>query len=124
GASGGGSGAIPALNEGKVLETFPEASEHLRWVIEGTNGFTALGFDTYGATNTPVGSNGVMPGWASLSAEELIAVVRYERERLSGGTFDPAEYEEIQAMIDEFYPDRSAEFEAAIAEWADLPADA
>lgn len=122
GSGAGGSG--PALNGGAVLETFPNAADHLHWVIEGTAGFQALGLTTYGANNKPVGGGGVMPAWASLTAQELIGVVRHEREALSGGSFDPAEYEQIQAMVDENYPERSAEFKEAIAAWADLPADA
>jgi len=120
----GGGGVGPALNGGAVLKTFPKAADQLYWVLEGTAGFKGLGIPTYGATNKPVGGVGNMPGWQALTAKELIGVIRHEREVLSGEKFDPKVYDEIQAMIDEKFPDKSAEFKAAIAEWKLLPADA
>jgi mono/diheme cytochrome c family protein len=113
--STGGGGVGPALNGGKVVEEFPKIADQLHWVMEGTSGFQALGIPTYGTSKKAVGSLGIMPGWKdTLDAKELIGVVRHEREAFGGETFDPAEYDEIQALIDESYPDRSAEFKTAI----------
>jgi mono/diheme cytochrome c family protein len=124
GASGGG-GAGPALNGGKVVEEFPNIADHLHWVMEGTAGFQALCIPTYCASKKAVGSLGNMPGWKdTLDAKQLISVVRHEREAFGGGPFDPAEYDEVQKMVDENYPDRSSEFQAAIDEWKNLPSDA
>ena len=112
GTGGGGSG--PALSGGAVLETFPAPADQLRWIIEGTDGFNALGIETYGATDKPVGGGGNMPAFDNLTAEELIGVVRHERETLSGEEFDPESYAAIMEMVEAEYPDRTAEFEEAI----------
>lgn len=123
---GGGGGVGPALNGGAVVAAFPNAADQLFWIMEGTAGFKELGIATYGANQVPVGSGGNMPGWKnSMTAQQLIGVVRHERETLSGEKQDAeslkATYEAIQAMIDEKYPERSAEFKAAIDEWSMLP---
>jgi mono/diheme cytochrome c family protein len=123
---GGGGGVGPALNGGAVLAQFPNAADQLYWVMEGTAGFKELGIATYGANEVPVGSGGNMPGQKNaLDAKQLIGVIRHERETLSGQAQDAeslkAEYEAIQAMIDEKYPERSEEFKAAIEEWSMLP---
>jgi mono/diheme cytochrome c family protein len=82
GASGGG-GVGPALSGGAVLEAFPDPADHIEWVELGSEGFLADGRSTYGANNTPIG--GGMPGWHdTLSPEEIVAVVYYERTGLSG----------------------------------------
>lgn len=128
GPSGGGVGSFPKLSDGAVVKEFATAADHLYWVMEGTDGFKAAGIATYGTSNKPVGGAGNMPGWQSLTAEELISVVRYERETLSGEEMDEAKlqqsYDEILAMVQEKFPDRASEFEAAIAGWAGLPPDA
>jgi mono/diheme cytochrome c family protein len=120
GATGGG-GVGPGFAE--VTTVFPNIADQLEWVMKGTDGFKADGKTSYGATNKPF--VGVMPGWAKdLNAKELIAVVRHEREGFAKEKFDPAkEYPAIQKMIDEKFPDKSAEFKAAIEEWKNLPPD-
>ncbi|MEQ8716565.1 MAG: c-type cytochrome [Acidimicrobiales bacterium] len=86
GAGGAGANAGPQLNAGEVLITFPADPDGLglaqmvEWVVKGTNGIGA---------GTPYGSPergrvggwfGVMPGFGeSITAEELLAVVLYER---------------------------------------------
>lgn len=63
---------------GDILETFPEPADHIAWV---TNGSPAPG-TVYGA-NGHVSQDGwpAMPGFGNaLTEEEIIAVVRYERE--------------------------------------------
>lgn len=76
----GGGGVGPGLAGGDVLETFPTIADHVQWVALATNGLgegTPYGSEEVGRV---AGANGVMPGFAaSLSAEELLAVVIYER---------------------------------------------
>jgi hypothetical protein len=67
-----------------------------------------------------------MPGWATLTAGELLAVVRHERETLSGEEYDA---EAWQAAVDKLKADANPtvaaaaeEYQAVIDEWATLPA--
>ncbi len=77
GANGGGTGPFPALTG--VMTTFGSCADHIEWVDLGSNGFIG----TYGDTAKPVA--GGMPGFgASLSAEQLAAVVAFERIRFGG----------------------------------------
>jgi mono/diheme cytochrome c family protein len=83
GATGGG-GVGPALAGGAVLDTFPERADHLLWVFTGGADWPE---QTYGEQNKP--NNGNMPAFGGeLTPEELLAVVRYEREVLSGEELD------------------------------------
>lgn len=92
GATGGG-GVGPALAGGVVLETFPNRADHLRWVYGGSAGWPA---PNYGDTNKPVA--GGMPNFnEALTPEELLAVVRYEREVLSGEVIGDIEGEVLGA---------------------------
>ncbi|GIU84407.1 MAG: hypothetical protein KatS3mg008_1182 [Acidimicrobiales bacterium] len=96
GATGGG-GAGPALAGGAVLETFPEIADHLHWVAVGSGGWPE---ETYGANKKKVA--GGMPGWgANLTPEELLAVVRYEREVLGGEEVDPGLLAEDGSLLHE-----------------------
>jgi mono/diheme cytochrome c family protein len=80
----GGGGVGPALAGGAVLETFPERADQLFWVWGGSDGWPA---PSYGATGKPV--SGGMPAFGeSLTPYDLLAVVRYEREILSGEELD------------------------------------
>ncbi len=89
GADGGGGTGRP-LSGGEVLLTFPDPAEHIAWVV---NGSPAAG-TPYGNPDRPGGqhissetSGGPMPAFGdSLTEEEVIAVVRYEREILGGET--------------------------------------
>ena len=92
---GGEGGVGPALNNGAVLQTWPDAGEQVEWVNLGSTGWPG---DTYGAQNKP--KNGGMPGFeGQLDEEEILLIVRYEREVF--GAEDPAEAcaltEEIEA---------------------------
>ena len=119
GATGQGAGAFPQLNGGAVLTTFPDPAEQVRWVILGSAGYLAEGKTTHGATNKP--TKGGMPGWESLPADELLPVVRHERETLSGETFDAAVWEEavttLEGDANPAVADKAAEFAAVIEEW-------
>ncbi len=84
----GGGGTGRPLSGGEVLLTFPDPAEHIAWVV---NGSPAEG-TPYGNPDRPGGqhissetSGRAMPGFGdSLTEEEVIAVVRYEREILGG----------------------------------------
>ena len=81
GGTGGGIGNAPHLSDGAVLETFSDWRDQAAWVRLGTEGWPAA---TYGDTDKPVGgSGGTMPGWNTLTDQEIAAVVLHERE-LSG----------------------------------------
>lgn len=91
GAQGqGGSG--PPFADGHVVETFSNYEDHVHWVTIGSAGWRDEVGDTYGDTNKPVqGFNGLeMPAFGeSLSEEDILAVVRYEREVISGYGCEP-----------------------------------
>jgi mono/diheme cytochrome c family protein len=86
----GGGGIGRPLSGGEVILTFPDPAEHLAWVV---NGSPAAG-TPYGNPERPGGqhlssetSGGPMPPFGdSLTEEEILAVVRYEREILGGET--------------------------------------
>jgi mono/diheme cytochrome c family protein len=85
GASGGG-GVGPAFSDGAVLETFPAVEQQIAWVAGGSD--SAVG-GVYGANGKE--SKGGMPAFGgTLTEEEILAVVRHERETLSGAEVDPA----------------------------------
>jgi mono/diheme cytochrome c family protein len=86
GANGEG-GVGPAF--GGVVTTFGSCADHIEWVTLGTTGFQAEGRPTYGDTNKPVGGVGIMPSFGgSLSAEQIAAVVAFERVRFGGAAPD------------------------------------
>ncbi|MDP9006857.1 MAG: cytochrome c [Actinomycetota bacterium] len=89
--SADGSGGVGRpLSGGEVLATFPDPAEHIAWVV---NGSPAAG-TPYGNPDRPGGqhissetSGGPMPPFGDLlTEEEILAVVRYEREILGGET--------------------------------------
>lgn len=87
--SGQGLGTFPALTG--VLTTFGACADHVEWVSLATQGFQNAGRATYGDTAKPVGSAGVMPGFASsLSPEQIAAVSAFERVRFGGADPDAA----------------------------------
>ncbi|MBU1227715.1 MAG: cytochrome c, partial [Actinobacteria bacterium] len=91
GDNGGGAGNFPAFVGGALLETFPEGQcqAHVDWVSLGSTGWPEA---TYGATGKPVGGSGaVMPAFgATLTEEQVRAVVLYERVRFGGEDLDTA----------------------------------
>ena len=127
---GGGGGVGPQLNEGEVLLTFPDLESHVAWVI---NGSPAVDGTPYGDPARPGGqrlSAGGMAGWAgSLSAEELLGVVYYERVTHGGLDADAAvsELHLLEAYVEtgvEFEGDESPrDIAAALAELDVEPAE-
>jgi mono/diheme cytochrome c family protein len=91
GAEGAG-GVGPAFADGAVVETFTDYEQHVLWIEIGSVGWLEEVGPTYGDTEKPVnGYNGQnMPAFGgSLSEEEILEVVRYEREVISGYGCEP-----------------------------------
>lgn len=102
GAAGAG-GTGPAFAGGAIIDTFAQAEAQMAWVTHGSQGFTDAGIDVYGTNATQIGSyNGsAMPAFgADLTAEELIAVVFYERIELGGYGEDLALAELVWEQIE------------------------
>ena len=124
GATGGG-GVGPQLNAGAVVAAFPDPAEQVRWVMLGTAGYKQEGTATYGADQKPVGGLGVMPAQIDgLTAAELLAVVRHERETLSGETFDAAAWDEavttLEADENAQVANKAKEFRTIVDGWKSL----
>lgn len=84
GADGQGVGTFPAM--GGVLTTFGSCEDHVEWVLLGSGGWQTEYGDTYGDTGKRV--EGGMPPHASLTDEQLRAVVAFERVRFAGADRD------------------------------------
>jgi hypothetical protein len=86
GANGGG-GAGRQLNNGEVLLTFPNIDEMLEFVAVGSAGFRGVPYgDPDRAGGAHIGGEyGNMPAFlGTLTDEELLSVIRHEREILGG----------------------------------------
>lgn len=90
----GDGGTGPAMSGGAVLVTFPvsQCEDHISWVAIGSDDWPDA---TYGANATPVGSSGAaMPGFGeTLTPEELVAVIIYERVAFGDQSLSEAETE-------------------------------
>lgn len=92
----GGGGVGPALADGAVLRTWPDAADHIEWVELGSDNWPE---ETYGAEEKP--KEGGMPGFeGTLTEEEIALVVRYERQ-----TFGLEPPEEACTITEEFFPE-------------------
>ena len=110
--AGGAGGSGPALDS--VGTTFEEALEHAQWVYIGSQGWLDEVGDSY-PDGRPVGGGG-MPAWGeTLTAEELMSVVVYERTEFGG--LDPVE----EGLIDE-EGNLLVEYDAEANEFVDVPA--
>lgn len=78
----GGGGVGPAMDG--VVATFPDFADHVEWIRTGSAPFRG---QAYGATGKI--ATGGMPGFPSLSDEEIIAVVCHERVTLAGAEIPP-----------------------------------
>ena len=85
--AGGGGGSGRQLSNGEVLATFPDIASQIEFVAVGTAGYQGK---PYGNPDRPGGAHvggsyGNMPAFlGTLTPEELLAVIRHERETLSG----------------------------------------
>jgi mono/diheme cytochrome c family protein len=91
GADGGG-GSGPAFADGAVIETFAAWEDQVEWVTVGSDDWPDA---TYGDTAKPVrGSGQPMPGFGTehggaYTEEEILLVVRYEREVIAEHGCEP-----------------------------------
>jgi mono/diheme cytochrome c family protein len=92
---GGTEGVFPGFTDGDVILTFPNYEDQVTWVETGTDGANPDG--TYGSPDRPGGPHstslfsGSMPPFAdTLSEEQILEVVRYEREVLAEHGCEPA----------------------------------
>lgn len=121
GAAGAGNGNIPALvGPAGAVKEFPRPADQVAWVALGSAGWLAAG-----NTKLPGGRQvaGGMPAWAaSLTPEELMAVVLHERAVLDGEAFDPARWEKGFAdTLKQYVPDQAAAYIAVLDEWKTTP---
>ncbi len=86
----GQGGVGPPLSGGAVLTTFGSCEDHVTWVRLGTQGWAAEVGETYGDSGKPVGGGGTMPGFSTLSDEQLRAVTYFERVRFGGANPEEA----------------------------------
>lgn len=111
GATGGGGVGRP-LSDGEVLKTFPNIADHLEFVAAGTQGIgagTPYGDPAREGGQHVAGSFGNMPAFGqTLTPEELLAVVRHERETLSGEEVPPEQLAEDETRL---WPDGTPIFE-------------
>ena len=126
GATGGGSGAIPALaGEDNVAKVFTRPADQVTWVALGTAGYRAAGLDTYGTDGAKtVGAAGTMPPWMdSLTAAELMDVVLHERVAFGEEEFDIEVWKDgFEETLAELLPaDKVAEYVAVLEEWEANP---
>lgn len=109
---GGGGGVGRQLSGGEVLTTFPNLADQLEFVAAGTQGFgtgTPYGDPNRAGGQRTAGSFGNMPGFGdSLTPEELLAVVRHERETLSGEEVPPEQLADDETLT---WPDGAPIFE-------------
>lgn len=90
GTAGAGTNAGPPLKDEALLGTFPDENiiqniaAHIEWVIKATDG-TGIG-NPYGAPEQGrvAGWFGDMPGFQSLTPQQLLEVVLYERAVIAG----------------------------------------
>ncbi|MEZ5321541.1 MAG: hypothetical protein R2698_05625 [Microthrixaceae bacterium] len=122
GATGGG-GVGPQLSAGAVLREFPKVEDQLRWVMLGTAGFKAEGTKTFGASKKSVDAGGVMPSQIALPSDELLAVVRHERDTLSAEKYDKAAWDAAaEALVNDknsAVSTKAKEFKAIIDAWTE-----
>ncbi len=92
GKQGEGSATAPSLKN--VLSVFPDTQDHIDWVADGSLSFAGkrYGADKLG-NNEGVATGGMAGFSTSLTAEEIQAVVQYERVEF-GGEELPSEGEE------------------------------
>lgn len=83
GADGSG-GVGPALDA--ILATFPDCTEHIRWIMLGSERWKAEVGPTYGAADTEIDK--VMPSFEAVDERAIRQVAMYERVRFGGGDLE------------------------------------
>lgn len=94
-AADGSGGVGPGFVGGAILGTFPGdmCADQKEWITLGSAGWAGQNGETYGANETAVlGFSGVpMPGFASLTEDELSAIAIFERVAFGNESIDAAE---------------------------------
>ncbi|HDL41511.1 MAG TPA: c-type cytochrome [Actinobacteria bacterium] len=94
-AADGSGGVGPGFVGGAILDTFPGdmCADQKEWITLGSAGWAGQNGETYGANARAVlGFSGVpMPGFASLTDDELSAVAIFERVAFGNESIDAAE---------------------------------
>jgi mono/diheme cytochrome c family protein len=91
GATGGGASG-PAFTGGALIETFSAWEDQVEWVTVGSADWPEA---TYGDNAKPVQGVGIMPGFGAdhgdydYTEEEILLVVRYEREVIAEHGCEP-----------------------------------
>lgn len=86
----GGGGSGPAFAGGDLDATFPDWKDQVTWVDLGSPNWTKVtGSKTFGANKKPADPAAGMPGFgpagdSTLTCEEIVMVVAYERTQLAG----------------------------------------
>ena len=95
GSGGGGAGA--QLADGAVIENWPDWRDQAAWVRLGSANYPS---DTYGALGKPTGGTGTMPGWETLTDQQIAEVVLHERSLTSDEdvTEENPDYEDLFAV--------------------------
>ena len=121
GASGGGTGNIPALTGNtSVLKEFPDPADQVTWVALGSAGYKAKNIPTLPG-GLPVVAG--MPAWeTSLTPDQLMAVVLHERSTLNTEKFDIKKWEKnFKDKVGKLLPDQLAAYTAVLDEWKITP---
>lgn len=121
GATGGGSGAIPALTgSSSVVKTFPKPGDQVAWVAVGSAGWLQSGLKTLPGGRAVAGG---MPAWAtSLKPEEVMAVVLHERTTLDAEKYDQTKWEDgFEDALKKHVPDQAAAYKAILDSWKATP---
>lgn len=121
GATGGGSGNIPALTgDTSVIKEFPKPAEQVAWVALGSAGWTQAGEKALPGGRAVAGG---MPSWeASLQPADLMSVVLHERTTLDKETFDITKWEDgFEDTLKKYVPDKADAFKAVLDSWKATP---
>lgn len=121
GATGGGSGNIPALTgDTSVIKEFPKPAEQVAWVAIGSAGWLQAGHKTLPGGRAVAGG---MPAWdTSLQPADLMAVVLHERTTLDKETFDATKWEDgFEETLKKYVPDQADAYKAILDGWKATP---
>ena len=121
GASGGGTGNIPALiGATAATKQFPDPAQQVAWVALGSDGWAKAGNKTLPG-GLPVVSG--MPAWGtSLTPDVLMAVVLHERTTLNAEKFDYATWsKDFEDTMKKYVPDQADAYVKVLEEWKVTP---
>jgi len=121
GATGGGSGNIPALaGADGVLKSFEKPADQVAWVAIGSAGWLQAGQKTLPGGRAVAGG---MPAWdSSLQPADVMSVVLHERSTLNSEKFDATKWEDgFEDTLKKYVPDQAAAYKAVLDSWKATP---